>query len=407
MTRRMILRRAASVLAAPLLAIAALAYGGPQPPVHASGTADMRAGLSAPSTVQWGQNFSYGVLVYNGGPDVATGVVLTVTLPSQVGYRGSNSSACGATGETVTCTFSSWGVNAAGDFDIFAQAMTTGTAVAQAGLSANESDPTPSDNTASATTTIVPSTTADLSVGVSESPNPAYLGETLRYNVSFANEGPGNATNTTVTDQLPAGLTFVPGQSDQSCAADANDLVTCSFGTTWVRSVGELTIAAQAHAAGSYTNSVSIRSDQADTTPSDNSATVMTQVLPSSDLSVTNVGSPNPIAAGHKLTFTVTITNFGPSAATGVSLTDTWTATSDIKGGIAFISVSTSQGTCSQSGSSVSCSLGNLPDGSSATVTVVVQPRSKGTLNDMATVSASEHDPNPANNSATTTVTVG
>jgi uncharacterized repeat protein (TIGR01451 family) len=396
--------RAASLLVASLLAVAGLA--GPQLVVQASGTADMRVGISSPSTVQWGQNFTYGVFIYNGGPDTATGVVLTVQLPPEVGYRGSNSSSCAATGQTVTCSFAYWGVNAAGGLSLFAQAMATGTAVAQATLSANESDPTPSDNTASVTTTITPSTTADLSVGISENPNPAYAGGTLRYNVTDVNEGPGNATHTTLIDPLPAGLTFVASESDARCSVDSSNVVTCSLGTTWVRAVDEVSIAARSQAAGSYTNTVSLSSDQTDPTPSDNSASVTTQVLPSADLSVTNLASPNPVTAGHKVTFTLTVTNHGPSPATGLSLADSWTATSEIKGGIAFISVSSSQGSCSQSGSSVSCSLGNLAAGAAATVTVVIQPRSKGTLSDTVTAAANEHDPSPGDNSATSAVTV-
>lgn len=399
-------RRVASLVSAPLLAIAGLSASSPLV-VHAGGTADMRVGLSAPSTVQWGQNFTYRVLIFNAGPDAATGVSLAVTLPSGVGYRGSTSSACGATGQTVTCTFSSWGVNAAGEVDIFAQATAMGTAVTQASLSANESDPTPSDNTASATTTITPSTTADLSVGISANPNPAYLGDDLRYFISYGNDGPGNATNTTVTDVLPAGLTFVPSESDSRCAVDSNNVVTCSLGTTGVRSEGELTIVAQPQAAGSYANTVSVSSDQTDPTPSDNSAAVTTRILPSADLAITNLASPNPVTPGHKVTLALTVTNNGPSAASGVSLADSWTVTSEIRGGIDLVSVSSSQGTCSQNGSSISCSLGSLPNGSSATVTVVIQPRSKGALSDTATVVANEHDPNEANNSATTSVTVG
>lgn len=401
----MIARRAASLLLAPLLAAAGLA--GPQLLAQASGTADMTVGISAPSTVQWGQNFRYGVFIGNAGPDTATGVVLTVQLPPEVGYRGSNSSSCAATGQTVTCSFSSWGANAAGTLSLFAQAMVTGTAVVQATISANESDPTPADNLASATTTIAPSTTADLSVGLSENPNPAYAGDTLRYFVSYANEGPGNATNTTVTDQLPAGLTFVASESDARCSVDSSNVVRCSLGTTWVRTAGEVSIAARPQAAGTYTNTVSVSSDQTDPTPSDDSSAVTTQVLPSADLSVMNLASPNPVTAGHRVTFTLTVTNNGPSPATGLSLADSWMATSEIKGGIDFISVSSSQGTCSQSGSSVSCSLGDLMPGSSATVTLVIQPRSKGTLSDTATVAANEHDPIPGNNTATTTVTVG
>src|SRR5437899_2989842 len=120
--------RTASLLGASLLAVAGLA--GPQLVAQASGTADMGVGISAPSTVQWGQNFTYNLGIFNSGPDTATGVVVTVDLPSEVGYRGSDSSFCGATGQTVTCTYSSWGANAAGDVAIFAQATATGTATA-------------------------------------------------------------------------------------------------------------------------------------------------------------------------------------------------------------------------------------------------------------------------------------
>ena len=399
-------RRVAWVMAAALPVVGALANG-THLLVHASGTADMSVGISAPSTVQWGEYFTYSVEISNTGPDTATGVVVTVNLPTDVAYRGSGSPSCSAAGQTVTCTFSSWGANAAGAFSISGQAMAIGTAVVQATITANESDPTLLDNTTSVTTTITPSTTADLLVTTSENPNPAYAGATLQYFVNFQNQGPGNATNTTVTDRLPAGLTLVPSLSNLTCSVDTSNVVTCTVGTVGVGTIGILLIGVQAQSAGTYTNTVSISSDQTDPTPIDNSATVTTRVLPSADLSVTNIASSNPVTAGHKLTFALTVTNNGPSLATGVSLADSWIVTSDIKGGVHFISVSSSQGTCSQSGSSVSCGLGDLVNASSATVTVVIQPRSKGTLSDTVTVSANERDPIPGDNSASTTVTVG
>ncbi|MBV8300983.1 MAG: DUF11 domain-containing protein, partial [Candidatus Dormibacteraeota bacterium] len=42
----------------------------------------------------------------------------------------------------------------------------------------------------------------------------------------------------------------------------------------------------------------------------------------SADLAVTKQGSPNPVAAGADETYTVTLTNDGPSAAQNVSLQD-------------------------------------------------------------------------------------
>ena len=86
---------------------------------------------------------------------------------------------------------------------------------------------------------------------------------------------------------------------------------------------------------------------------------------------------------------------------------DAWSAAAGIKGGIAFKSVTSSQGTCTQSGPAISCGLGSLDDGASATITLVLQPRSKGTLSDTATVSGNESDPNPDDNSSTVLTTVG
>ncbi len=101
------------------------------------------------------------------------------------------------------------------------------------------------------------------------------------------------------------------------------------------------------------------------------------------------------------------MTNNGPLTATGVIAQDAWSAASGIKGGIAFKSVSTSQGTCTQSGAGVSCDLGSLSNGATATITLVLQPRSKGSLKDTASVRANEYDPDVSNNSSTVVTTVG
>jgi uncharacterized repeat protein (TIGR01451 family) len=195
---------------------------------------------------------------------------------------------CSGSGQTATCSFISRGVNTAGDFQVFARAVSTGTGAAQADISANEFDPDTSNNTSSTTITVTPSTTAELSIGVSVSPSSAYPGDTLNYYVSYANNGPGVATNTKITDDLPAGLAFVPSQSDPTCGVDANNIVTCSLPTLWPRSVADLTIATQPQASGTYTNTVSIGSDQTDPNPSNNSASVTSQVLPSAGVSVIN-----------------------------------------------------------------------------------------------------------------------
>lgn len=115
------------------------------------------------------------------------------------------------------------------------------------------------------------------------------------------------------------------------------------------------------------------------------------------DLAITKTDKPDPAVAGSKLTYTLTVTNNGPNPATGVTISDTLPA------GVAFVSASAG---CSSAAGTVTCNLGGLASGSSASVTIVVRPSSPGTITNTASVTGGEPDPNPANNSASSTTTV-
>ena len=119
------------------------------------------------------------------------------------------------------------------------------------------------------------------------------------------------------------------------------------------------------------------------------------------DLSVTISDNPDPVAAGDLLTYTVTVRNNGFETARGVSLTDT------LDRNVRFRSATASQGRCSAQGTTVSCALGDLGDGGSATVAIVVRPTKKGTVTNTASVAAVEPvDPDTSNNTASATTTV-
>ena len=131
-----------------------------------------------------------------------------------------------------------------------------------------------------------------------------------------------------------------------------------------------------------------------------NLATVVT-VGPVNDVSVGLTSAPASVYTGASLTNTISITNFGPNSATGVMLT------SPLPAGVSFVSAALSQGSLSgTNGGQVTCSLGSLPAGGVARVTIVVAPSVAGTLSNSVSVLANEEDLNPANNSAQTTTTV-
>ena len=112
------------------------------------------------------------------------------------------------------------------------------------------------------------------------------------------------------------------------------------------------------------------------------------------DLSVTKTASSNPVLLGSDITYTVVVSNRGPSTGSQVTLTDT------LPGGVSFVSSSASPGTCSGTGP-VICTMGSLASGDSATVTIVVTPNSAGDLTNTASVTAPESDPSTGDNTAT------
>ena len=92
-------------------------------------------------------------------------------------------------------------------------------------------------------------------------------------------------------------------------------------------------------------------------------ATDVDTVTAAADLSITKSGSADPVIAGEDLTYTLVVTNDGPSDATGVVVTD------PIPAGTSFVSADNG-GT--EAAGTVTWNLGALADGASTTVHVTV-----------------------------------
>ncbi len=124
------------------------------------------------------------------------------------------------------------------------------------------------------------------------------------------------------------------------------------------------------------------------------------EVLLQDDLGVTLTDAPDPVAVGANLTYTVTVTNGGPAAATMVTVTNLLPAS------VTFVSATPSQGMCANLGGTVVCDLGTLPGASAATVTIVVTPGATGDITNRVSISRGEPDPVAANNLASAVTAV-
>ena len=113
-----------------------------------------------------------------------------------------------------------------------------------------------------------------------------------------------------------------------------------------------------------------------------------------------NTASPD---AGSPIAYTFQMRNSGPDSAAAVTLTDPLPAGTQYGSAVvvAFDSVGGPIG-CTQSNGTVSCGVGSMARGGSATVVItLIAPAVQGSFANVATASAASADPNPGNNSAT------
>lgn len=259
-----------------------------------------------------------------------------------------------------------------------------------------------------------PIPSADLSVAKVDTPDPVTPGTNLTYTITVTNAGPTDAASVTLSDNLPAGTTFVSLSSPGgwSCATPAvgsGGMVSCSLDPFPVgNAVFTLVVAVDPSVATEITNLASAFSPTPDPEPKNEIGVATTAVATSADLSVTKVDNPDPVAAGTDLTYTITVTNAGPNNAANVLLTDT------LPVGTTFQSLSAPGGwICSTpaAGNSgpIDCAIPSFVPGSAVfTLTVHVgSGLADGTvLDNTAEVTSATADPNPGSESASTSTTV-
>ena len=120
--------------------------------------------------------------------------------------------------------------------------------------------------------------------------------------------------------------------------------------------------------------------------------------VPTADLNVSKaIVGTGPFVTGPNATFTITVINNGPAAATNVHVLDTLPA------GTSYVSAVPSAGSCTGT-VTVDCNVGTLTSGGNATVTLTVQLTQPGNVSNTATANSDVTDPTPAAGTANITV---
>lgn len=120
------------------------------------------------------------------------------------------------------------------------------------------------------------------------------------------------------------------------------------------------------------------------------------------NVSIAKIDSIDPVPVNTGYNYSLVVTNNGPLDATAVTLSDV------LPGALSFVSVFTSQGSCSEVSGTISCTLGDIPNGSAETVTIfVTSPATSQVISNTASISATSPDSLTSDNTDTESTTIG
>ena len=291
-----------------------------------------------------GDDITFTLELTNQGPSDATGVVVTDQLPSGFTFVSSNGNYNSATG--------AWNVGdlAVGQtvyLDITVNVLASGDWVNLAEVTAaNEDDidstpnngvdtdgdgivqDDPQDEDDGDGLGVAPQAIIDLELTKTVTPTSATVGGTVTFELTIINQGPNNATGVLVEDILPDGYTFVNASADYDEATGIWDVGSLGVGNSemiqiiaTVNETGGHKNVAQVIAADQNDSDSTPNNDDGDQSEDDeDSAEVTIDVV--IDLELDKAVSPTTADVGDQVTFTIDVTNQGPSTATGVSVQD-------------------------------------------------------------------------------------
>jgi uncharacterized repeat protein (TIGR01451 family) len=247
----------------------------------------------------------------------------------------------------------------------------------------------------------------DLVVAKADNPDPVLAGTTLTYTLTITNQGPADATDLRLVDDLPSDIIFYKYMAQQgTCDAQGGtQSVTCDLGTLLEDETVTVTLVTDVapSAKGRYVNEATASSSKQELVSADNVASQPTNVIQEADLGVAKVDVPDPAPPGGVLVYTVVITNHGPSQATGVRFTDT------LSSKVRFVEAEGCVQPDLPTATHVICDLPSSLDPhltALVNLTVTVVPTAEGQIANTVWVSSTKADPQAANNITTATTVI-
>jgi uncharacterized repeat protein (TIGR01451 family) len=241
---------------------------------------------------------------------------------------------------------------------------------------------------------------ASLSMTASVSPSTLVAGSPALYTVTVRNTGNAAASNvTTILPFDPVNTVTIGTPLPAACTA-AGQTVTCTQASVPAGGAVTYQIPVTVMSSVSDGTNIALRATATATGIPAASTTVISVAITRVDVEITKTGQAT-VAPGGGITYTITVTNHGPSDAATVTWHD------PMNGNLVTID----SYPCGNTGLTVSCSVGTMTPGQTKTFTIPVTVNSAlapGTvIPDCATVYTGSPDTNPDNNQSCVDTTVG
>jgi uncharacterized repeat protein (TIGR01451 family) len=358
------------------------------------------------------ENITFTATVTNAGLIEATGVAAQLSLPPGLAYISHAGGVYNAgTGNWQIGSLAASGV---ATLQVTARVDAPGvltTSMEVVAADQNDGDSTPGngsgeDDYAAVLVTAVPNEADTRITSFTVSDSTPNVGDTITFSLTIRDDGPQDATDVSVADILPAGVTYVSHVAGDGAYDSGTDVWTLPLLTDGQTLTLTVTATVDSDRAGQTlgTTASVTQVDPPDPDAGNNSASVSLIVTANeADLRITvfTVSDTTPDIS-DVITYTITILNDGPQAATGVTVSDV------IPAGVTYQSHVANSG--SYTSGTDSWAVPSIASAQSYTLSVTVQVDSDQagqTLSNTATAAQSgPPDPDMGNNTATAIVNV-
>jgi len=245
---------------------------------------------------------------------------------------------------------------------------------------------------------ITPLPSVDMSFGLDDPLPAVLLGNTATVTFDVVNAGTLPASNVMVDFQLPANVSLISAAASMGSCTDGGGMVNCAIGEVQGTTTITVTLTSDTVAVGSGTFNASVSADIDDDSTNNLSSLTLT-VDPAVNLSITPP-TARQVRVDQSTALTTLIENTSILDATDVSLSAT------LSSGLRADSASWPLGTCTVSSNQVDCVGTNFAALSNVTLSLGVTALTEGAKTVNFSMSSTEDEANPADNSASVTVNV-